>query len=145
MLFAANEYARLAAIALDGAPRVAWEHGEDLPEVSSPLADHGFLFIANGAGVLTCLDARAGKVLWRREFDTGFYASPVLAGGLVYLLDRSGVMRIFEPAAEYRERPSPTLGIGTTVTPAFAAGRIFFRAEREVVCVGAAGAAGAAR
>jgi outer membrane protein assembly factor BamB len=145
MLFAANEYARLAAIALAGGPRILWEHGEDLPEVSSPLAARGLLFIANGAGVLTCLDARAGKVLWRREFDTGFYASPVLAGGLVHLVDRSGVMRIFEPAAEYRERASPALGKGTTVTPAFAAGRIYFRAEREVVCVGAAGAGGAAR
>ena len=100
MVFAANERARLAAISLAGAPRVAWEHGADLPEVSSPLAAGELVFMANGAGVVTCLDAREGRALWRREFDTGFYASPVLAGGLVYLLDRSGVMRIFEPAAD---------------------------------------------
>ena len=93
MLFAANENARLAAISLAGAPRVAWEHGADLPEVSSPLAARGLLFMANGAGVVSCLDARDGRVLWRREFESGFYASPILAGGLVYLLDRDGVTR----------------------------------------------------
>jgi hypothetical protein len=54
-------------------------------------------------------------------------------------------MRIFEPAPEYRERGSPSLGAASTVTPAFAAGRIYFRPEREVVCVGAAAGAGGAQ
>ncbi len=141
-VFAANEYARLAAIELDGEARLAWEHGEGLPEVSSPLAIGGLLFMANGAGVVTALDTRDGAVRWQREFDEGFYASPVLAGGLVYLLDRAGVARIFEPAGEYREVAAPALGEPSSVTPAFAGGRVFLRGERDVVCVGASGGAG---
>jgi len=32
-------------------------------------------------GVVTSLDAATGAVLWKQEFPSGFYASPVFAGG----------------------------------------------------------------
>ena len=38
-----------------------------------------------------CLDALKGKVLWEHEFRTGFYASPLLVGDLVYTGTPPGV------------------------------------------------------
>jgi hypothetical protein len=79
-------------------------------------------------------------VVWRKEFPNGFYSSPVLAGGRVYLMDRSGVMRIFPADGEYRSSGEPALGEGSTATPAVAGGRIYLRGEKHLFCV--AGGAG---
>jgi outer membrane protein assembly factor BamB len=99
-VFAANDNA--CAVALELATgRVLWKNEDvDLPDVSSVLAtDKGRVYLAASFGVLTCLDAENGKVVWTHEFDTGFYASPVLVGDLIYLLDLKGRMRVIRDAA----------------------------------------------
>jgi outer membrane protein assembly factor BamB len=140
MVFVANQYARLAALRVGTVAEKAWERTDDLPEVSSPLAAGSRLFVATGAGVVTCLDGARGEVVWRKEFPNGFYSSPVLAGGRVYLMDRTGVMRIFPADGEYRSSGDPALGEGSTATPAVAGGRLYLRGEKHLYCV--AGAAG---
>jgi outer membrane protein assembly factor BamB len=135
MVFVANQYARLAAIRLGTPAEKTWERTDDLPEVSSPLAVGSRLFVATGTGVVTCLDGARGEVFWRKEFPNGFYSSPVLAGGRVYLMDRTGIMRIFPADGEYRSSGEPALGEGSTATPAVAGGRLYLRGEKHLFCI----------
>jgi outer membrane protein assembly factor BamB len=113
----------------------AWERSDDLPDVSSPLAAGSRLFVATGTGVVTCMDGARGDVVWRKELPNGFYSSPVLAGGRVYLMDRSGVMRIFPAEGEFRSFGEPAIGEGSTATPAVAGGRLYLRGERHLFCI----------
>jgi outer membrane protein assembly factor BamB len=135
-VFAANEYATLAAISLGNEPDVVWEYGEDLPEVSSVLATGNHLYMANGSGTVTCLDQQDGTVLWRHEFEEGFYSSPVLAGGNIYILDRSGTMQIFADAESFQPVASSALGEAANCTAAFVDGRIYLRGEENLYCIG---------
>jgi outer membrane protein assembly factor BamB len=136
LVLTANEYATLAAISLEGEPGIVWEYDLDLPEVSSVLATGPRVYMANGAGTVTCLDQATGKVLWRHEYDEGFYSSPVLAGGNIYLLDRSGTMRIFTDADSFQPVASSALGETANCTAAFTAGRIYLRGEFNLYCIG---------
>jgi outer membrane protein assembly factor BamB len=135
-VFVANEYARLAAISPGNPPAISWEHRDGLPEVSSPAATDDFVFMANGYGTVTCLDRGSGKVLWEKEFDEGFYASPIVAGDRVYLMDRAGVMRIIAADGEFRLLGSPVLGESSTATGAFLEGRIYLRGAEHLFAVG---------
>lgn len=135
LVFVANQFARLAAIVPGEIATVAWEHERDLPEVSSPVVAGDLLFMADGRGAVSCLDARSGALHWRQEFDEGFYASPVVADGRVYLMDRSGVMRIFAASAAYQLLGSPALGEPSDATAAFVADRIYLRGERHLYCI----------
>ena len=92
--------------------------------------------MANGAGTVTCLDLTDGTVLWSREFDEGFYSSPVLAGGNVYILDRSGTMRVFADSARFVPVAESSLGEPASCTAAFVAGRIYLRGEENLYCIG---------
>ena len=112
-----------------------WELYDDLPDVTSPLVVDPYLFIATSFGTLLCIDIGSGDVVWREEFDEGFYSSPVYAGGSVYLFDRSGRARVFEAADEYRELSASVLGEGVVSTPAFTRGAIFVRGEENLYCV----------
>ena len=66
------------------------------PDAASPLANDDYLILPTAFGVVTCLDAKTGKVLWEHEFNQGFRSSPVLAHDRVYIIDLSGVMHVFK-------------------------------------------------
>ncbi len=134
-VFVANQYARLAAIEPGDLASVGWEHSRDLPEVSSPAATDALVFIANGYGAVSCLDAFTGALQWRHEFDEGFYASPVVVGERVYLMDRSGVMRILAASRDFRLLGSPALGEPSDATAAFIDDRIYLRGKTQLYAV----------
>ena len=134
LIFAANEYATLAAIRPGGS--IVWEDNEYLPEVASPAVANGLLYIATSYGVLACYDAKTGEKQWEHEAYSGFYSSPVIADGKVYALDTDGVMHIFGNQREKTLIGEPELGEGAVTTPAFANGRIYIRGEEHLYCIG---------
>jgi len=135
MVYVVNEFARLAAISLDGKPEISWEYEDDLSEVSSPLATDEYLFVATSFGPVSCFDNKSGEVLWIQEFDDGFYSSPILAGGNVYLMDVQGVMHIFKPGNEFNLVNDARLGEKAMTIPAFYDGRIFIRGRKHLFCI----------
>jgi len=135
MVFAVNEYARLAAIRLGPIPEIAWEDIDDLSEVSSPVAAHGLLFMAASYGTVTCFDAVTGERHWLQEFDEGFYSSPILVGDRVYLMDMAGVTHIFKADAEFQSLGRNELGEAAMTIPAFMHNRIYIRGDKHLYCI----------
>ena len=135
-VYAANDYAVVAGIQLtsDGAELV-WEYDEDMPDTSSPLATDQYLFIATSYGYIVCLNAKTGETLWYQEFDDGFYASPILAGGRVYAMDLQGVMHVFQADKAYKSIGEPALGEPSSCTPAFVGDRMYVRGEKYLYCI----------
>jgi len=135
IVFVANENALLAAIEMD-TQEIQWEADLDLPDVSSPVASGGRLWVPSSGGAVTCYDARTGDEIWLHEFEEGFWASPILAARRIYLLDKKGVMRIFADKAEYEDLGSPALGESSMCTPAFVGKRLYVRGSRFLFCIG---------
>jgi outer membrane protein assembly factor BamB len=138
MVFAGNQYTVMCGISIHGSngqAAVTWTFDEDLPEVASPLALGGRVFVATSEGALACLDGKTGKPQWRHEFNDGFWASPIAAGNTIYALDRKGVMQVFEAGAKWQPIAACPLGEKSTITPAFADGRIYLRGEKSLFCV----------
>jgi len=137
-VFAANQLLSLVAVDA-GTGKTLWEMYDDLPDVASPVATDTLVFSATGYGVVTCLDAATGGVVWREQYATGFYSSPILVGDRIYLLDRTGVMRVLAASRAATLIASPALGEPAVATPAFRGGRIFIRGSRSLFCIGAPG------
>lgn len=136
IVFVANEGARLAAIQLEKQPTVIWESTDDLPEVSSPVAQNGLVFIATSWGSVSCFDAKTGESQWVQDFDLGFYSSPVIVHDMVYLTDIMGVTYVFKAARTFALVGRSELGEKTSTTPAFMPGRIYIRGEKNIYCIG---------
>jgi outer membrane protein assembly factor BamB len=133
-VFAANQLLSMVAADARTSDKL-WEVYDDLPDVASPLAWDGLVLMAASYGVVTSLDAASGEVLVRQEFPKGFWASPILAGGRIYALDLSGVMRIFAADRTLKLLASPAIGEPTVATPAFRNGDIFIRGDRHLFCI----------
>ncbi len=136
IVFAANEYAQLIAIKPGNPPETVWSTNDYLPEVASPVAIDGLLFIATSYGVVACYDANSGELIWEYEADAGFYASPVIAEGKVYFLDMDGVMHILAVDKTLKVIGKPELGERAVSTPAFASGKILLRSYNHLYCIG---------
>ncbi|MCP4551997.1 MAG: PQQ-binding-like beta-propeller repeat protein [Bacteroidetes bacterium] len=136
IIFALNEYASLLAISGGNNPEVLWEDYDYLSDVPSPVASNDLLFVATSYGVVVCHNAKTGEKYWEHEFDNGFYASPILVDGKIYLIDRDGIMQIFSAKNEFELIGTPALGEHVVSSPAFADGQIFIRAEDHLYCIG---------
>lgn len=136
LVFAANEYAKLVAIKPGDTPKIVWEADEFLPEVSSPLAINGLLYIATSYGAFACYDAKTGTKLWSEEFGNSFYSSPVYAEGKVYLTDTSGKTHIVKATRDYQVVGTPELGEKSVCSPVFMDGRAYLRGMNNLYCIG---------
>lgn len=136
MVFALNEYASLVGIKVGDNPEKAWEDYGYLSDVPSPVATNQHLIVSTSYGVIACFATETGEMLWEAEFDNSIYASPVIAEGKVYLIDKQGVTHIFKPGDEYTHIADCQLGEGSVCTPAFSDGRIFIRGDKHLFCIG---------
>ncbi|MDT8402566.1 MAG: PQQ-binding-like beta-propeller repeat protein [Bacteroidales bacterium] len=134
-VFAVNEFAVLAAIKPGENASVVWQDNEYTPEVASPAATDELVFVLTSWGAVACYDTETGDLAWDKDFDYGFYASPIIAGDKVYMLDQAGVMHIVEAGREFSLVSEAALGERAVCTPAFSEGMIFIRSEEHLYCV----------
>ena len=137
MVFAGNEYAKLVGIKIGATPEIVWSSDEFLPEVSSPLAVSGMVYVATTYGVFACFDAKTGTKNWSQEFGGAFYASPVYADGKIYITDMTGKTYIVKATKDYQLIGTPELGEKAVCSPVFQDGRVYLRGINQLYCLGA--------
>lgn len=125
---------------LEGSPKVAWEIRRDTPDIASPLLSGERIYFHKGkSGLLTCLDARTGKAHYVAERIPGInstYASPIAAGGHVYLTGRSGTTVVLKDSDKLEIVATNSVGETVDATPAPVDGQLFIRGERHLFCIG---------
>ncbi len=136
IVFAVNEYAKLAAVQISGQPKILWENNDYLSDVPSPVANDKYLIVATSYGETACYNPKTGELYWHHDFGTGSYSSPILVGEKVYLMDKKGIMHIFKADKTFSLIGEPGIGEKSDCTPAFADGMIFIRAENNLYCIG---------
>jgi outer membrane protein assembly factor BamB len=121
-------------------PHVRWSVSRDTPDIASPLLHDGRLwYYKEKSGLLTCLDATTGEPHYERERITGIsrtYASPVAAGGHIYLTDRSGAITVIKDGPVLSIVATNDMGEGVDATPAPVGQQLFIRGERHLFCFG---------
>ncbi len=136
IVYSVNDFSKLAAIELGDPPKLLWEDTEYLSDIPSPLATGKHLYLVTSYGAVVCYDAKTGAKYWVQELETPVFASPVLAEGKIYLLDKKGVMHIFNDDQKFTPVSQPQLGEGSSCTPAFADGLIVIRGDKNLFCAG---------
>jgi len=124
---------------IDGSKSVLWNHGRDTSYVPSALLyGHNIYFLAGNNGVLSCLDAKTGKVHYARQRVRGLrtiYSSPVGAGGHVYLTSREGKTTVIENGPTYKEVASNQLDDVFDATMVIVDNEIFLRGRENLYCI----------
>jgi outer membrane protein assembly factor BamB len=124
---------------LQGTDKVVWTIKQDTPDIASPLLSQGRIYFHKGkGGALSCVDAANGKPFYLAARVPGLeqiYASPIAAGGHVYLTSRAGTTVVIEDAPEMKVVSTNNVGETVDATPAPVDGELFIRGEKHLFCI----------
>jgi outer membrane protein assembly factor BamB len=118
---------------------VIWKYHKAVPQLPSPLLYQGVLYLITDAGILTTFDPATGTVLKQgraRSAADRYFASPVAAGGKVFLLSHSGVVSVLRAGGGQELLAENDLAEESYATPAIADGRIYIRTRGALYCFG---------
>jgi outer membrane protein assembly factor BamB len=113
------------------ATHVTWNLRNGIPEIPSPLFYSGRLYLVRDGGILSCVNAATGQVIYRERLGaTGQYmASPVLANGHLYLLSATGVLAVVKCGDQFELVHQADLKVSIAATPAMDQNSLYVRSE----------------
>ena len=115
---------------------VAWHVPTGAPYISSLLYYEGLIYMANGNGIVTAVDAETGRRVWQDRVGGIYSASPVAGDGKVYLFSETGETVVLQAGRELRILQRNDLGGRVVSSPAVSDGRIFIRTDESLIAVG---------
>ena len=134
----------LFAIRLGGEGNVSNSHATALchkaiPEVPSPVGQNGRVYMVKNGGIVTCADLKSGEQVFQRRLGASgtYYASPIIAGDLLYVTSGSGTMTVIDIARDTPKRTAKnSFGEPIYATPAVVDGKIYVRTETKLFAFG---------
>jgi outer membrane protein assembly factor BamB len=121
----------------------AWQNQEIKSYFSSGVAAGGRLLLVTNvveplpATAITCLEAKTGRALWKKDKVGYFHAGLIRTGdGKLLVLNDSGILTLLDVDDKGAKEVARTKVCGgTLVSPALADGRLYVRDDKEVICL----------
>jgi outer membrane protein assembly factor BamB len=119
-----------------------WAKSADVPGVPSLLAYQGKLYFLKGnSGLLSAFDPASGEREYGPERLKGVadvYASPVAAGGRLYVAGRDGTVEVLAPLPKIETLAVNVLEDAFDASPAVAGDELFLRGRASLYCIATA-------
>ncbi|MFO0899469.1 MAG: PQQ-binding-like beta-propeller repeat protein [Pirellulales bacterium] len=116
----------------------AWQR-DDLGVFVTSLAEYnGRIYLLRPRGNVVCLDPSTGDTIWSEQLPKGrasYYASPVIAGGLLYAAREDGLVFVASIDDGFKLVGENPLGEQIVSSPALADGRLLIRGEEHLFCI----------
>ncbi len=120
-------------------PAIAYQLDRSVaPYVPTPVCSGERLYLWGDRGVVTCVNAADGTVLWRGRVGGIFSASPIVVGGTVINVSAEGEVVVIADGDAFEVLGRTPLGESCRATPAVAGGRMFFRSVGRLHAIDAA-------
>jgi outer membrane protein assembly factor BamB len=119
--------------------KILWEYHAGTPYVPSPLLTEGRLYFTIGNNpLLTCLEARTGKVLFQRQRLQSIpqlYASPIEAAGRLYFTGRDGTTLVVERGDRVKVLATNRVDDTIDASPVVVGKQLFLRGWKALYCI----------
>ena len=112
---------------------VAWKETRAIPSRSSPLLVDDLLYVVSRQGILSCLEAKTGEVVWKNRMEGQYSASPIHADNRIYYFNENAVCTVIRPGRKYEELAVNRLHEQPLMaSPAVAGDSLFIRTEEHL-------------
>jgi outer membrane protein assembly factor BamB len=130
LVFASGGYPKSETVCIraDGSGKIVWKNNHKCYE-QSMLVHEGHVYAVTDRGIAFCWRAKDGQEMWTDRLPGGpVSASPILAGGNIYLSNERGTTYVFTAIPRKFELVGQTqLGQEAFATPTICGSRIFLR------------------
>jgi outer membrane protein assembly factor BamB len=112
---------------------VDWTFRKNVPTRPAPILVGDLLYMVSDNGIVTCLDARSGDVVWTKRIGDKFTASPVFGDGHLYFCDQEdGKCYVLAVGREAKVVTVNKLDAGCMATPAIAGKSLYVRTKKSL-------------
>ncbi len=114
--------------ATDSKEAKVWNLPRGTPDVPSPVVHDGLVYLASEDGVLTCLDAKSGEMLYQERIHAVKHrASPIFAAGYIFVPAFDGRVTVVKAGRKFEIVSQNELGENLTASPVVSGGTLYLR------------------
>jgi outer membrane protein assembly factor BamB len=117
-----------------------WKREDTGVFVSSLAAYQGRAYLLRHRGEVVCLDPANGRTIWSAslpEHRTPYYASPVIANGILYAAREDGTVFSARVGDRFELLGEQPMGERIIATPVPVANRLLLRGDKTLFCIAA--------
>jgi outer membrane protein assembly factor BamB len=118
--------------------QILWQETKGVPEVPSPIVWNGRLFLIRSGGILVCRDLETGKLIYEERIDSpgGYFASPILVGGRIYIASDRGTVTVVKPGDSLDVIARNVLGDPIIASPVISGNALYIRSSKQLWAFG---------
>lgn len=114
--------------------------------IGSPIVKGGYAYLSTTDGFAQCLRLGTGELVWEERLPATrangeTWASMVLAGDLLYVVNRSGDTHVIRASPRFERVAGNPVGELSNSTLALSDGQMFLRTHRALYCIAESGVA----
>lgn len=122
---------------ITGSEFIAWVADKVTPDVPSPIVTEDFVYLCRENGIVVCLDAKTGEVLYNeRTNGHNHRASPVLSGDRWLITSRQGEITVLKTGPDFRVLAENKMGEPIAASPVIMGDRVYIRSFDALYAIG---------
>ena len=111
---------------------VAWRIKKAAPNKPSLLLDGDLLYMVNDGGIVSCVEAKTGNVVWSQRVQGNYSASPLFAEGRVYVFSEEGKVGVLKAGREFSLLAENQFDAGFMASPAVSGKALYLRTKTSL-------------
>jgi outer membrane protein assembly factor BamB len=117
------------------AKSLLWRTARTGPHVPSPVLVGELLFTFGDSGVVNCMEAATGTLVWQERLPDNFSASPLAAGDRIYIPGESGIVYVLKAGRKLDVLAQNDMGEQTLASIAAIDHQLVLRTQSELVLI----------
>ncbi|MCG6185795.1 outer membrane protein assembly factor BamB family protein [Maribellus maritimus] len=114
---------------------IKWMYEDEVPQIPTPVIIDGKMYMVHDRGMVTCLDAMTGEVIWKEKLRGNFNSSPVYAGGNIYFINVKGFCSIVKPGDTFQKIAENDIDETVKAVPVFIQDKLLLRTEKNLYLI----------
>ncbi len=114
---------------------VKWMYEDEVPQIPTPVIVDGKMYMVHDRGMVTCLDAMSGNVIWNEKLKGNFNSSPVYAAGNIYFFNVKGECTIIKPGDSFQKVAENDLDGTVKAIPVFVGDKMIVRSDKYLYLI----------
>jgi outer membrane protein assembly factor BamB len=115
-----------------------WGHPEHVSHIPSPIYYNNHIYMIRSGGIISCLDAKSGDLLYRERLGApgAYFSSLIAANGRIYSASRNGIVTVFEAGDKLNILAQNDLDDIIMATPAVVDNKLYIRTAGSLYAFG---------